>query len=77
MSWIHRDMYHFKNERNIIDKMEEDKYEKLLREVRHITQKSANDIFMQRSVFIMEELRQHGVPVTDEPMSIKKGRPKK
>ena len=57
--------------------MDSETYDKLTRDVRHASQKYANDIFTQRRTIILSALRQQGVPLSDEPMSIKKGRPKK
>ncbi len=57
--------------------MNEAEYEKLCRDMRHGTQKMANEIFLRRRAQILTNLQEHGVTIHDSPLAIKKGRPKK
>jgi hypothetical protein len=57
-----------------MDKLE---YDKVLRDIKHTTQKVANDVFTKRLAIILTELEQHGIHIDEDQKSIKKGRPKK
>ena len=57
--------------------MNEQEYEKLIKDIRQISQKIANDIFAKRRTCIMNELKQNGIIIDEDQLVLKKGRPKK
>jgi hypothetical protein len=58
--------------------MNDAEYDRLCRDIRHSTQKIANDIFLQRRAEVLLKLEEHGLAIKgDFPLTIKKGRPKK
>jgi hypothetical protein len=59
--------------------MNEGEYEKLCRDIRHSTQKIANDIFLNRRDQVLTQLQARGLALSTDTaaLTIKKGRPKK
>ncbi len=57
--------------------MNGEEYDKLCRDIRMCTQKIANEMFTHRRGLIVEKLMEAGVPLTDDDLTLKKGRPKK
>ena len=57
--------------------MNEEDYDKLCRDIRLCTQKIANEMFAHRRGLIVERLIEAGVPLKDDDLTLKKGRPKK
>ena len=52
-------------------------YEKITRDIKCVTQKVANHVYMARASIILEELEKQGFNINIDIKSIKKGRPKK
>ena len=60
--------------------MNEAEYDKLCRDIRHSTQKIANDIFLRRRDQIITQLQESDLNLSIKDaaaLTIKKGRPKK
>jgi hypothetical protein len=59
------------------NKMNSSEYDKVNKDIRTVTQKIANDIFIRRRAAIMKALNEHTMAIDEEKLAIKKGRPKK
>ena len=52
-------------------------YDKIIKDIKHSTQKIANEVYIKRLDIILKELQEKGIHIDDNKKSIKKGRPRK